>query len=160
MKQIEGFENYFITEDGKLWSNYFCKFITPYISKKGYYCVKLHQHGKRLSTTIHRLVAISYIDNPENKSQVNHINGDKLDNRIENLEWVTSSENQYHAYKTGLKKPCLHENFYRGIIVLDTNTGIFYESIREAAQAFGLNRGTLKDYLRGKRKNKTSMVIA
>lgn len=61
--------------------------------------------GKRKKEKIHRLIAKAFIPNPENKSQVNHINGNKKDNSIENLEWVTPSENVIHSYKTGLQKP-------------------------------------------------------
>ena len=160
MEIIKDFENYSITRDGKLWSNVYFKFIKPYVSNKGYQCVKLHKYGKKTTTTIHRLVALTYIKNPNNKLQVNHINGIKSDNRIENLEWVTPDENQSHAYKNGLKKPCIHIGLDRSKIVIDLNTGIFYNSISEAANVYGYNRGTLKDYLSGKRKNKTTLVLA
>lgn len=70
-------------------------------TKGGYYFAKLFG---RISKTAHRLIAIQYIPNPYNKSQVNHINGIKTDNRIKNLEWVTAKENTLHAIKAGLMK--------------------------------------------------------
>lgn len=66
----------------------------------GYYKVNLGKYGTYL---VHRLVAQTFIPNSENKPQVNHINGNKRDNRVENLEWVTASENAQHALRTGLK---------------------------------------------------------
>lgn len=71
---------------------------------RGYLSVTLDTGVKRQPLLVHRLVAQAFIPNPENKPEVNHINGDKTDNRVENLEWVTHSENMRHAYVTGLKK--------------------------------------------------------
>lgn len=74
---------------------------TKRLSQKGYYRVGID--GRR--TFVHRLVAEAFIPNPDNKPEVNHINGIKTDNNVQNLEWVTSGENQKHAYKRGLREP-------------------------------------------------------
>lgn len=70
-----------------------------------YYGVKLYRDGKSKYHKIHKIYADAFLPNPENKPFVNHINGIKTDNRIENLEWVTASENQKHSYRIGLSKP-------------------------------------------------------
>ncbi len=72
---------------------------------KHYYHVRLCKNGAKETTSVHRLVAKTFIRNPDNKPCVNHIDGNKLNNHVENLEWVTYSENIQHAIRTGLKKP-------------------------------------------------------
>lgn len=71
---------------------------------QGYYAVNLCNKDGGKWTRVHIIVANAFLDNPENKKEVNHKNGNKLDNRVENLEWVTHSENCLHAWKTGLQK--------------------------------------------------------
>jgi len=71
----------------------------------GYYKVGLCKNGKQETLKVHRLVAIAFIKNTKNKKCVNHIDGDKKNNSVNNLEWCTYSENTYHAYKNNLKKP-------------------------------------------------------
>ena len=73
-------------------------------SEKGYIQVTLSKNLKRFNTGVHRLVAISFIENPYNKQQVNHIDGNKENNHISNLEWVTNQENQVHSYKNKLSR--------------------------------------------------------
>jgi len=112
IKDIENYEGlYSIADYGSLisnakkWVRGFKKatFIKPKVNKYGYLQAVLQSNKTTKTVLIHRLVATAFIPNPDNKPEVNHINGIKTDNRVENLEWVTSSENKKHAYKNGLK---------------------------------------------------------
>ena len=78
--------------------------LKPGLTSKGYYNVILCKNKLHKGISIHRLVALAFIPNPENKKQVNHINGIKTDNRVENLEWATCSENIIHSYKIGKQR--------------------------------------------------------
>lgn len=79
------------------------KILKPH-NNDGYYDVTLYKHGKHKQYKIHRLVAQNFIPNPKNKPQVNHKDGNKINNNVNNLEWVTNSENIKHAFKTNLHK--------------------------------------------------------
>lgn len=92
----------------------------------GYITIQLANGTKKLHF-VHRLIAAAFISNPENKPFVNHIDGVKANNNIENLEWVTKSENELHAYKTGLKvgktnmKGVINENHYKSKKVVQSD---------------------------------------
>lgn len=95
--------NYGVTPSGQVYSYAKNKYLTPVYSwGVGYPMVNLKSNGKQKLYYIHRLVAMTFIPNPDNKREVNHINGNKRDCRAENLEWVSSSENIQHAYNNGL----------------------------------------------------------
>lgn len=79
------------------------KILKPYLDKNGYAVVCLIKNGKKKIGKIHRLVCQSFLETNKDKTQVNHKNGVKDDNRVENLEWVDGYENQTHAVKTGLR---------------------------------------------------------
>lgn len=78
--------------------------LRQYLDQDGYPYVFFVVNGRRYKRVVHRMVAISFIDNKENKPQVNHLNGIRNDNRVENLEWVTSRENTIHGYKVNGRK--------------------------------------------------------
>ena len=115
-KSVVGFEGYYevsnsglikrakektIYKDGRI-AFFNETILKPSISKKGYYRVYLSKNSKKYTINVHRIVASAFIDNLSNKPQINHINGDKKDNSVSNLEWCTNSENTFHAVKNGL----------------------------------------------------------
>ena len=86
------------------------KILKLVIDKDGYLRVNLYKNGKQYNKKVHRLVTAAFIPNPEGKTEVNHIDGNKTNNRVENLEWVTHSENIQHAWESGLCEPLTGEN--------------------------------------------------
>lgn len=143
MKEIQ--PGYYATKEGNILSDRKFNIPTimkPFTDKRGYHRVKLL--GK--TCKVHRLVATVFIPNPENKPTVNHINGIKTDNRVENLEWATFSENTQHAYDSGLmtgytgRKDRGNNKF--GKEWLDLNSkGV---SLREIGKMYGVAHHTVK----------------
>lgn len=106
MKPVVGFEEYFkVTRCGKIWSLRSNRFLKTHQGKQGYLTLTTRiggRDGKAWLIKVHRAVAQAYIPNPENKPCVNHKNGIKTDNHVDNLEWATYAENTRHAFDTGL----------------------------------------------------------
>lgn len=93
-KDIKGYPGYQISNLGRVWSCKRNRYMKPVANNAGYLQIKLIAvNGKRKGELVHRLVALHFIDNPEGKPEVNHINHIRDDNRVENLEWVSKSEN-------------------------------------------------------------------
>lgn len=134
----------------------------------GYLIITTSINGKRKAISSHRLIATSWIPNPLNKPQVNHINGIKDDNRVENLEWCTASENGLHAFRTGLSiQPKGKDHIYfgkrggetiRAKKVIDTNTGIIYDCLKDAYLTTAYSYKNVSRQLNGDRKNKTTLL--
>lgn len=91
---------YLITEDGRVWSNKCNKWMRAH-KKKGYMFIQLRNDGGHMYKSIHRLVAEAFIPNPANKRCVNHKDFNVENNHVDNLEWMTDSENQTYSYKNG-----------------------------------------------------------
>jgi hypothetical protein len=91
--EITGYENYLIYDDGRVFSKKTNKFLKYNKSNTGYYDVQLYKNKKSKHLSIHRLIGLHYIPNPQNLPQVDHINRIRTDNRIENLRWVSISKN-------------------------------------------------------------------
>jgi len=158
-KWIEGFETlYQVSNMGRVKS--FCekieRILSPCPTKKGYYMVYLHKEKQKTNICIHVLVARAFIPNPENKKTVNHIDGDKTNNRADNLEWNTQKENQNHAIKTGLLKPGFRRKSNRITKeqILEVRQfcipGDTYYGIAAFARKFGVTDGVISDIVHGK----------
>jgi hypothetical protein len=103
-RKVTGYENiYWVSNKGEV-KNRRGLIMLPQLAFGKYYCVGLSKNRFLKSHYIHRLVAVAFHPNPENKRVVNHKNNNKLDNRAENLEWNTYSENNLHGFKNGFNK--------------------------------------------------------
>lgn len=123
----------------------------------GYKQLIIYVGDARTPVKVHRLVAEAFIDNPNGKRCVNHINGVKTDNRVENLEWCTSSENTKHAWATGLtavtqgrleNAQAVHESNKKRVIRDD---GVMFESVKDAAKSVGVKASCVSRVCKGQR---------
>ena len=106
MKIIEGFNGkYGITEDGQVYSFAINAFLQQQTTEKGYHTIKLGRGNNYKTYRVHRLVAQAYIPNPDNLPEVNHIDEDKSNNHVSNLEWCTQEYNLHYGSKALLCKP-------------------------------------------------------
>lgn len=146
LRPLHDFNGYEITEDGRIFSLKKNKWLRPKIDRYGYQVYTLRVNGKAYCKTAHRLVAMTYIPNPNNLPCVNHINENKLDNRVENLEWCTVRHNDNHGTRnerisrTKCQRPVIQtladgtEIHYRGVKDAWRKTGIRWSQIAKACR--------------------------
>lgn len=141
--------------------------ISQRFDRYGYKRINCYTNGKMKSCTVHRLVAAAFIENPDNLPQVNHIDGNKENNCVENLEWCTASRNVKHAFDIGLKEKSReharrigeehNRKTSKKVRVFDAD-GVSqeFESISEACRALGVNRRNVNEVLREGSRRKTA----
>ena len=162
-RSIEGWEGYEISSFGNVRSYRNChgkiinNFHTLYLNRlrSGYiYHILKNGRGNYKNFAAHRLVATAFIPNPLNKPQVNHKNGLKYDNKVENLEWCTAQENTIHAYVTGLTIPLKGSKRYNAKINEEKAKEIkdflkkrinFKPSLGKTAEIFGVSRSIVRE---------------
>ena len=145
-KTIEDFPDYEISDRGRVRNKKTNSIMIPGISKQGYLHVGLRKNGVRKNVYIHRLVASSFLGKNDDLV-VNHKDGNKSNNSLENLEWCTDSENIKHAYITGLKKPSENHPLKKSIQIIET--GEKFPSIHKCAKAINGDRKSINECLKG-----------
>jgi hypothetical protein len=142
------FDKYDITEEGKI-SNVKTKHeMKPSVNSCGYKTIVLSYEGHWKSFKVHRLVAETYIQNPDNKSTVNHKDGNKLNNHVSNLEWATRSENQLHCVNVlgkGGRKQKIPKEEYANIIEKHKTM-----NCSQIAIEYGVSRKPIERIINGK----------
>jgi hypothetical protein len=160
MKKVVYKERYIVYENGAVYSIKKKIFLKHSNSFSGYFTVSINSKNKCL----HRVLAECFLPKIDGKNCVNHKDGNKKNNELSNLEWCNPQENSRHAWDNGLKY--YHENTRKANsiahsrLVINLQTGIYYQSAREAAKIIGMKDGTLRSMLNGRVRNKTSFVFA
>lgn len=149
-RDVVGYEKYYqVSNLGNVRNIKSNKILKKSFTIEFYHRVNLINEFGQKNFRIHRLVALAFIDNPEGKETVNHINAIKTDNRVENLEWATRKEQTTHAIEMGL--------FYfpPSKKVINKENGVIYNSPIEVSKITGINVSTLRGKLSGTRTNNT-----
>lgn len=162
-KDIKGYEGlYQISSLGKVYSVRRGIVVSPIRKKTGYLNVNLYKDKNMRTFLVHRLVACNFIDNPNNLPQINHIDGDKTNNAVDNLEWVDGFQNMRHAFDNnigGFKDKALatlleinKKNAYNRIIFKKGNEMIEFNSTSHASEQLGVKRHVIINAIKKKRK--------
>jgi hypothetical protein len=157
-KPINGFINYEISSKGRVRNKETHYIIAQLLSSSGYMTVRLRRHRgdeEKPCLNIHRLVAEAFIPGGSSELQVNHIDGNKLHNNVENLEWCTRKENAQHAMRMGLFNPKAPEPPKRKVRILET--GEIFDSIRDCAKVLNVKEQHVWACLNGQRHTRNGL---
>lgn len=161
MNKPDGYE---IREDGTI-LDLTGKVLKAYKERNGYLRVWIKQNGSRKKVAVHRLVACAFLPNPENKPCVNHLDGNKENNHVTNLEWSSYSDNERHSHRTlgkqlsskNLKNMVeAHVKAVRKSVGQFSMDGVFvrrFDSMADAAKATGVSQGNISECCNGRRKS-------
>ena len=169
-KDVVSYEGFYeVSNLGRIRNKRTKNLLTSYINEHGYCVIGLYNRksSKTVHYRVHRLVAYAFIGNPDKKRTVNHADGNKQNNCVENLEWATHKENLEHARRMGLivctekQRNAAKRNIWRNKLLSNNNrkkvfsidadgNKTFFESIREAAKSVGVNPSAIVNCLKGK----------
>jgi len=163
--------HYMVSSNGDVYSRVRGKVLRPATDKHGYHYYTLCVNGERHCVKAHRLIAMAFIPNTQNKPTVNHINGVKTDNRASNLEWATNKEQTNSAVtlshmmivwkNTDYQAMGAKRNFGRRPVTVITKNGDVhnYPSLKSAADALGVNYSHLSETIHGKRPQRKGFTV-
>lgn len=147
-RPIEGTAgNYEVSSYGRLWSNISHRELRTYINSDGYVMATFPISGVKKRRMMHRIVANAFIPNTEGKPQINHIDANRTNNHVENLEWCTPSENTRHSFKLGISKGTPHHE--KPVVRSD---GKLYNSMSDAARDLNVPYSYIRDVCNGTQK--------
>lgn len=139
-KEIKGYPHLLVSRTGKVWTTTYNRELGQFLTNRGYLTVKLCKDKTIRSIGVHRLVAEAFIPNPDNLPCVDHIDGNKLNNNVENLQWISHSDNMRKACKQQDRKP-------KPVICIET--GKVYKTIKEANRELHIPEAVVSAIVRG-----------
>jgi hypothetical protein len=143
---VNGYENaYYVSDLGKVYSLISNK-VLKQKTRFGYQLVELYKSGKSRTQFVHRLVSVAFLFKKEGREFINHIDGNKQNNNVSNLEWCTTQENNIHAFKNGLQKSKLSKEQIEEIRAKSPKR----KEITDLAKKFSVHRSTVRDVAKNK----------
>lgn len=154
MKEYNGF---LVDNEFNIFNKHTSKKITPYLGSDGYMHISRRENRKVIRMRLHTLIAVLFVENPNNYKYVNHIDSNKTNNHPNNLEWCTNSENVKHGWNSGNRT---HKNNTH-VVVYDLNGNYIdtFTSLRKLAETLSLDRHKVARILKGEYKNNYPYVF-